>query len=373
MTTTALPGTERHPHAQAVLGAALTQAGRPSHAYLFQGPAGAGKRTAARAFAAELLSEGSPDPENARARVQRGSHPDLTWVTPSGAHELLVADIDTAVVEAASRTPFESSRRVFVIEAADTMIEPAANRMLKTLEEPAPFVHLVLLTDSPTEVLPTIASRCQAVRFDPLPADEIAAKLEAEGVEPGTAHACARLGLGDAARARTLASQDGAALRSATQRFARAAAAGEMSDAPWAGLLAQARAAGQHAQTALDEGFESELELLPKRDQRRARTEQAERGKRAQRRAMTGTLDLGLELIALWFRDCACVAWAAAELVANSDRADEVAADASCADPQRFMACVELVEETRQRLPLNVTEVLALEALGYRAERALSR
>src|SRR4051794_28450891 len=201
-----LAGTEHHPHARAVLGAALPPAGRPSHAYLFHGPAGSGKRTAARAFAAELLAEGAPDPDAVRDRVGRGAHPDLTWVVPSGAHELLVADVDQAVVGAASRTPFEAARRVFVIERADTMIEPAANRMLKTLEEPPPFVHVILLTERPTEVMETIASRCQHVRFDPLPADEVAERLvREEGVEPVPARAAARLALGDAARARALA------------------------------------------------------------------------------------------------------------------------------------------------------------------------
>ena len=65
-------------------------------------------------------------------------HPDLTWVAPSGAAEMLVADIEEPVVAAATRTPFEARRRVFVIERAETMNDQAANRMLKTLEEPPP-------------------------------------------------------------------------------------------------------------------------------------------------------------------------------------------------------------------------------------------
>ena len=68
---------ERHPHARAVLGGALREGGSPSHAYLFHGPAGAGKARAARAFAAELLAEGAADPDGVRGRVQRGTHPDL--------------------------------------------------------------------------------------------------------------------------------------------------------------------------------------------------------------------------------------------------------------------------------------------------------
>ena len=204
---------QRHPHARSVLAPALEH-GRPSHAYLFHGPGGAGKRAVARAVAAELLADGAPDPAGARARVMSGAHPDLTWVVPSGAHEMLVADIHAPVIAAASRTPFESHRRVFVIERVDELGDEAANRMLKTLEEPASFVHLLLLTDRLGEVLPTIRSRCQLVRFEPPSAEEVAAGIEALGVTADTARACVGLALQDADRAAELAAADGQALQS---------------------------------------------------------------------------------------------------------------------------------------------------------------
>src|SRR3954463_1303670 len=207
-----LAGTEDHPHARMVLGSALAS-GSPSHAYLFHGPPGTGKRTAARALAAELLAEGEDDPGAARTRAMHGTHPDLTWVKPTGAHVMRVSDVDQAVVSAAGRTPFESKRRVFVLERVDTMNDEVANRLLKTLEEPASFVHLILLTEAPGRVLETVVSRCQAVRFDPLPAARIAAMLESEGVPAERAGACARLSLGNAGRARLLASEEGQALR----------------------------------------------------------------------------------------------------------------------------------------------------------------
>src|ERR687894_3334185 len=105
--TVALAGTEDHPQARMVLSAGLAS-GQPSHAYLFHGPAGVGKRTVARAFAAELLAAGSTDPDDVRLRVQHGTHPDLTWVRPSGAHVMRVDDVDQPVVMAATRTPFEA-------------------------------------------------------------------------------------------------------------------------------------------------------------------------------------------------------------------------------------------------------------------------
>src|SRR5436190_6785589 len=199
-----LPGTERHPHARAVLTAALPPHGAPSHAYLFCGPAGSGKAAVARAFAVALLTEGAADPAGAAVRIEHGVHPDLTWVAPASAAGILVGDVDEAVVAGAARTPFESTRRVFVIEDADELNDQAANRMLKTLEEPPSFAHLILLTSRPGEVLPTIASRCQAVRFDAPSVDEIAARLARHGVGSQVADACARLGLGDASRALSL-------------------------------------------------------------------------------------------------------------------------------------------------------------------------
>src|SRR3954465_4789589 len=208
-----------------VLSTALAS-GEPSHAYLFHGPAGTGKRTVARAFAAELLAEGSPDPDEVRTRVMHGAHPDLTWGRPTGAHVMRVDDIEGPVVSAATRTPFEARRRVFVLERVDTMNDEVANRLLKTLEEPASFVHLILLTDALGRVLETVVSRCQLVRFEPRPAERVAAALEGEGVEAEVAGACARLALGNAARARLLASPDGASLRAEVEAFTAAGLAG---------------------------------------------------------------------------------------------------------------------------------------------------
>ena len=94
----ALPGIDAHPHARAVLAPALRAQASLSHAYLFHGPSGTGKRTIARAFAAALLSDSPQQAAQARERIARGTHPDLTWVTPSGAAEMLVADIEEPVV-----------------------------------------------------------------------------------------------------------------------------------------------------------------------------------------------------------------------------------------------------------------------------------
>ena len=363
----ALAGTEDHPQARIVLAAAL-EAG-PSHAYLFHGPAGTGKRTVARAFAAELLAEGSPDPDAVRLRVDHGSHPDLTWVRPSGAHVMRVDDVDGPVVSAATRTPFEARRRVFVLERVDTMNDEVANRLLKTLEEPAHFVHLILLTDALGRVLETVVSRCQPVRFEPLPAGRIAAALEAEGIDAERARACAGLALGNASRARLLASTEGEELRAEVDAFAHAALEGEPGES-WKPLLERAERSRAAAEEAVAAEGAKRLELEPKGRERRAvERELEEIARRDGRRARTEVLDLALTLTGLAFRDLVCLASGAPGAVLAGDRAAALAERARGRDPRRLREAAERCEQVRQALELNVSEDLALEALGFRLAR----
>jgi DNA polymerase-3 subunit delta' len=366
--TVTLAGTEDHPQARMVLSTALAS-GEPSHAYLFHGPAGTGKRTVARAFAAELLAEGASDPDAIRARVMHGAHPDLTWVRPTGAHVMRVDDIEGPVVSAATRTPFEARRRVFVLERVDTMNDEVANRLLKTLEEPASFVHLILMTDALGRVLETVVSRCQLVRFEPLPAATIASQLVAEGVPAERAEACARLALGNAARARYLASDEGEALRGEVEALVSAALAGgaDAGAEPWRPLLARAETSGIAAEEAIAEDAKRRLELEPKGRERKAiEKEFEESAKRESRRARRESLELGLTLTALTFRDLICIAEDAPEAVLAADRTPALADQARSRDPRRLREAAERCEEVRQALELNVTEDLALSALGFR-------
>ena len=218
---------------------------------------------------------------------------------------------------------------MFVIERVDELGDEAANRMLKTLEEPAAFVHLILLTDRLMDVLPTIRSRCQLVRFDAPPVAEVASEIEALGVARETAIACARLSLGDVERAHELALEEGPALRAAAERFARAAAAGGAAEQrPWTELLAAVRKRGDATRAELEGRAVAEIELYPRRERKRVETEWTDRIRRVRRRVETGMLDLGLQLVALWYADLAFLTWGADDLVRNVDRASELAGDA---------------------------------------------
>jgi DNA polymerase-3 subunit delta' len=244
--------------------------------------------------------------------------------------------------------------------------------MLKTLEEPPSFAHLILLTSRPGEVLPTIASRCQPVRFDAPSAQQLAERLVGRGIDPETAGACARLGLGDARRALALALGEGPALRAGAQAVARGALRGEIARRPWNALLEQSRAAGARAREAVDVALADAKQYAISKDHARMGREADERGKRAARRAQTEALDRGLALVGLWLRDVACVLDGVPELVHNSDRADLLAEDAALGVPAaRLRAAQGLVEDTRASFELNPNEELALDALGSRLARAL--
>ena len=147
---------ERFPEqaeAKRLLRAALDEG--PAHAYLFHGPRGVGKRRAAVAFAAELIRE----PE----RVQRGTHPDVYLLEPIG-DQIRIDDI-RALRRDLHMRPFEAARRVYLVYAAETMNEDAADALLKDLEEPPSYAVIVLVADDLGPLPETIRSRCQLVPF----------------------------------------------------------------------------------------------------------------------------------------------------------------------------------------------------------------
>ncbi len=365
--------TTDQPAASAALTAAVDN---PFHAYLLAGPPGAGKAAAARALAAELLAGGADDPESARRRAlaDPSPHPDLVWLRPPGTQHL-VEEVRERVIGQIAYRPFEGERRVFVIEDADAMAEESQNALLKTLEEPPPFAHLILVSAEPESLLETVRSRCRAVRFARLTPEAVEARLEEfpAGFERSAA---ARLSGGDTTRARFLLGEQGGELRAAVEGLARAVRTGELGDAPWESLAAAADAAGEAESDAVRSAAAAAEEDAAERTgptaRRRARDAE-DAAKRASRRARNASLDLGLALLGTWMRDLAAVAEGAPELALNSDRAAELAELGHGLDARRARRAGELVLDTRRRLTVNVSEALALEALAFRLEFLLAR
>jgi hypothetical protein len=215
------------------------------------------------------------------------------------------------------------------------------------------------------------------VRFEGISVDQVVAGLVADGVAEQTAQAYARLGFGDAARARELAADEGVKLRQAAQALVRGAlgdAGGRGSGAPWEGLLDAVRARGERVRVELETRRFAELEVTASRDRKRTETEWDERIKRGRRRVETAALELGLDVIEAWLLDLLAISYEVRELVRNRDRLGELQADARLAagrDPSALLDAVGIVEDTRERFSRNVSEDLALEAMTYRLVRGL--
>jgi DNA polymerase III subunit delta' len=159
-----------HERVRVLLARAIEQDRLP-HALLFAGPAGVGKKTLAVAVGRALVCQkGGLEACGECAacrRASRGHHPDLQLVGPDGA----AIRIETVreLVRQIGGLPFEARARAFVVDEAHLMTEQAANALLKSLEEPPPTSHVFLVSASAQGLLPTIRSRCQLLRFGPLP------------------------------------------------------------------------------------------------------------------------------------------------------------------------------------------------------------
>lgn len=188
---------------------------RPSHAYLVSGPKGVGKAAIAHGFAQALCCL-NPDPTDSSSpcgacrscvAFARGVHPDIIGIDlvsqaalAEKASRATTLNIDSVrrLRSEAALLPVAGSRRVFIIDDAETMLEPAQQAILKVLEEPPRAVTLILLVDEPERLLPTVRSRCQEVPVRLLSATAIANMLGTRGTDSPTAAEIAALSRGRA-------------------------------------------------------------------------------------------------------------------------------------------------------------------------------
>jgi DNA polymerase III subunit delta' len=163
---------------------------RLAHAYLFTGPAGVGKRLFALELAKSLLCENAVagslqacDRCSSCVQVEADTHPDFfTAVRPADALEFPI-DLMRELCQSFALKSARGRGKVVLIDDADDLNEEAANCFLKTLEEPPPRSVLILIGSTPDRQLLTIVSRCQVIRFAPLPAALVDELLQAQGIE----------------------------------------------------------------------------------------------------------------------------------------------------------------------------------------------
>lgn len=160
----------------------LLPSGPLAHAYIFYGPEGVGKALFARELSKTLFCEkGGKEACNHCPhcrQVEGGNHPDFYWIAPEPGDKFIRIEAIRAMERYAALKPSEARRKVFVIQQADRMNEEASNCLLKTLEEPPPGVVILLIATSLQLLRKTIVSRCQLVRFHPLPLKVVEKLLE---------------------------------------------------------------------------------------------------------------------------------------------------------------------------------------------------
>lgn len=182
------------------------ETGKMNHAYLFVGPAGVGKSTTAEAFARAIITEGDSQGE---AYLKEKVHPDFMGIEKMDSKTLIgIEQINRDMEPWLALKPYRSSRRVVIIKEAHLLSLPAANALLKTLEEPPGHAVIILVSDE-QNLLDTIISRCQLIRFSPVAEASICEFLVRRGVEAGRAIHLARLGQGSIAAAVLLAEEEG--------------------------------------------------------------------------------------------------------------------------------------------------------------------
>lgn len=151
---------------------------RVSHAYIFLGPRGVGKRLTALNFA-KALNCGSETPDrpcdmcNSCEKIDNLRHPDLFLLKSEKDNSIIKIDAIRGLIKNMTLKPYEAKKKVCIIDDAHLMNQEASNALLKTLEEPPSESILILIADRSDDLFPTIVSRCQIVKFFPLSIEEV--------------------------------------------------------------------------------------------------------------------------------------------------------------------------------------------------------
>lgn len=301
----------------------VVQTKRLAHAYVFSGLEGIGKRLTALTLAKNLLcsSGGGKSCGNCSACIQvdRGSHPDLTMIEPEKG--VITIDSIRNLKRELSRKSFSGGYKVCLIDDADKMNLQAENALLKTLEEPTPDTVIILITGKPYRLLPTVLSRCQHLKFQPLALFDASELIMAgvAGVERDDALLMASLTGGSPGKAFTL----------------KVGQLKELRDS-W---INQSRF---FARTEDEKFFVGEGNFLNDKED----------------------VDLKLNLLRLWYRDLVLYKiYGNVDFVLNKDKKEEIASQSSALSLERLLNALLGTEKYSTALEYNVNPQLTLEAI----------
>ncbi|MFG3495634.1 DNA polymerase III subunit delta' [Streptomyces sp. NPDC047928] len=361
-------------------GTAPPEASKMTHAWLFTGPPGSGRDTAARAFAAALQCV-SPD----RAL---GGQPGCGFC--DGCHTALVgthADVEVVrtdllsigvketrdLVRRAQLSPAVGRWQVIVLEDADRLTEGAGNVLLKAVEEPAPRTVWLLCAPSLEDVLPTIRSRCRHLTLRTPSVEAVADVLvRRDGIEPEAAAAASRATQGHIDHARRLATDERARARRATVLKV------PLRVQDIGGCLKAAQelidAAGEDAKQVAEEVDGKETEELKAalgaaqggrmpRGTAGVMKDLEDRQKRRRTRTQRDSLDLALSDLTGFYRDVLALQLGSRSQIANEDVRDALDRVARDSTPESTLRRIEAVLACREALERNVAPLLAVEAM----------
>ncbi|MGW7314110.1 DNA polymerase III subunit delta' [Streptomyces sp. NPDC054854] len=363
-------------------GTPVPPASKMTHAWLFTGPPGSGRATAARAFAAALQCV---SPDRALGGEPGCGFCDGCHTTLIGTHadvEIVRTDLlsigvkeTRSLVRRAQLSPAVGRWQVIVLEDADRLTEGAGNVLLKAVEEPAPRTVWLLCAPSLEDVLPTIRSRCRHLTLRTPSVEAVADLLvRRDGVEPAAASAAARATQGHIGRARRLATDEAARSRrtavlrlplrvddvggclKAAQELVDAAAedakqVAEEVDGKETEELRAALGAGAGAGSRMPRGTAGVMKELEDRQKRR-RT-----------RTQRDSLDLALTDLTGFYRDVLALQLGSGLAIANEEMRPDLDRIARASGPERTLRRIEAIIACRTALDRNVAPLLAVEAM----------
>ncbi|KYH46313.1 DNA polymerase III subunit delta' [Branchiibius sp. NY16-3462-2] len=362
------------PHVVRTLSEAVADPAANTHAWLFTGPPGSGRSTAARAFAAALECPRGGCGECTECRTALdGSHADVELVATQG----LSISVKEArrLTELAQRRPSVGAWRVIVVEDADRLTEQAADALLKSLEEPTARTIWLLCAPSVEDVIITIRSRSRHLGLRTPPPEAVAELLSRrDGIDAGAALAAARAAQSHVGLARRLARDADARARrdeivALPLRITDFGAAMAAADA-----LVQVAGAESGASAAERNAAEREKLLVQLGADPAARTQppavrsalsQLEKDQKARATRFTRDMvDRALIDLASTYRDALMVSVDAQVDLVNVAQAEAVRELARRLDPTGLLQALDAISLARTRIEANVPPQLALEAMA---------
>ncbi|MFD7081663.1 DNA polymerase III subunit delta' [Streptomyces sp. NPDC059918] len=357
-------------------------ASKMTHAWLFTGPPGSGRATAARAFAAALQCT---SPDRALGGEPGCGFCDGCHTTVVGTHadvEIVRTDLLSIgvketrdLVRRAQLSPAVGRWQVIVLEDADRLTEGAGNVLLKAVEEPAPRTVWLLCAPSLEDVLPTIRSRCRHLTLRTPPVTAVADVLvRRDGIEPAVAAAAARATQGHIGRARRLATDESARTRRASvlklplridDVGGCLKAAQELVDA----AAEDAKQVAEEVDTKETEDLRAALGAGAGTGGRMPRgtagvmKELEDRQKRRRTRTQRDTLDLALTDLTGFYRDVLALQLGSSLAIANEEIRGDLERIARASGPERTLRRIEAIIACRDALDRNVAPLLAVEAM----------